>query len=145
MTISKNAEELFQEIMNNSNKNVDWEKRFEKLNSSEDTTLRNLFKELIDANLIKVYWADNIPYHIEILSNWQTYINKQRHYVDSPKNIFTNNFYGTVTNTQFHFLLIRLPNLKFCFLQHIKFCLIQILMSAYNTLFDHCNFYLEIV
>ena len=100
MTISKNAEELFQEIINNSNKNVDWEKRFEKLNSSEDTTLRNLFKELIDANLIKVYWADNIPYHIEILSNWQTYINKQRHYVDSPKNIFTNNFYGTVTNTQ---------------------------------------------
>lgn len=98
--LAKNPEELFQEIINNSNKNVDWEKRFEKLNSSEDTTLRNLFKELIDANLIKVYWADNIPYHIEILSNWQTYINKQRHYVDSPKNIFTNNFYGTVTNTQ---------------------------------------------
>ena len=100
MTISKNAEELFQEIINNSNKNAYWDKRFENLNSSEDTTLRTLFKELIDANLIKVYWADNIPYRIEILSSWQTYINKQKHYVDSPKNIFTNNFYGTVTNTQ---------------------------------------------
>ena len=100
MMISEKAEELFQEIINNINKNADWEKRFETLNSSEDIALRTLFKELVDANLIKVYWADNIPYHIEILSNWQTYFNKKKLYDDSPKNIFTNNFYGTVTNAQ---------------------------------------------
>lgn len=100
MMISEKAEELFQEIINNINKNTYWEKRFEPLNSSEDIALRTLFKELVDANLIKVYWADNIPYHIEILSNWQTYFNKKKLYDDSPKNIFTNNFYGTVTNAQ---------------------------------------------
>ncbi|MBU9894742.1 hypothetical protein KSW27_04440 [Holdemanella biformis] len=100
MMISEKAEELFQEIINNINKNAYWEKRFETLNSSEDIALRTLFKELVDANLIKVYWADNIPYHIEILSNWQTYFNKKKLYDDSPKNIFTNNFYGTVTNAQ---------------------------------------------
>lgn len=100
MMISEKAEELFQEIINNINKNAYWEKRFETLNSSEDIALRTLFKELVDANLIKVYWADNIPYHIEILSNWQTYFNKRKLYDDSPKNIFTNNFYGTVTNAQ---------------------------------------------
>lgn len=100
MMISEKAEELFQEIINNINKNAYWEKRFEPLNSSEDIVLRTLFKELVDANLIKVYWADNIPYHIEILSNWQTYFNKKKLYDDSPKNIFTNNFYGTVTNAQ---------------------------------------------
>ena len=100
MMISEKAEELFQEIINNINKNAYWEKRFETLNSSEDIALRTLFKELVDANLIKVYWADNIPYHIEILSNWQTYFNKKKLYDDSPKNIFTNNSYGTVTNAQ---------------------------------------------
>lgn len=100
MMISEKAEELFQEIINNTNKNAYWEKRFETLNSSEDIALRTLFKELVDANLIKVYWADDIPYHIEILSNWQTYLNKKKLYDDSPKNIFTNNFYGTVTNAQ---------------------------------------------
>lgn len=100
MMISEKAEELFQEIINNINKNAYWEKRFETLNSSEDIALRTLFKELVDANLIKVYWADNIPYHIEILSNWQTYFKKKKLYDDSPKNIFTNNFYGTVTNAQ---------------------------------------------
>lgn len=100
MMISEKAEELFQEIINNINKNAYWEKRFETLNSSEDIALRTLFKELVAANLIKVYWADNIPYHIEILSNWQTYFNKKKLYDDSPKNIFTNNFYGTVTNAQ---------------------------------------------
>ena len=100
MMISEKAEELFQEIINNINKNAYWEKRFETLNSSEDIALRTLFKELVDANLIKVYWADNIPYHIEILSNWQTYFNKKKLYDDSPKNIFTNNFYVTVTNAQ---------------------------------------------
>lgn len=100
MMISEKAEELFQEIINNINKNAYWEKRFETLNSSEDIALRTLFKELVDANLIKVYWADNIPYHIEILSNWQTYFNKKKLYDDSPKNVFTNNFYGTVTNAQ---------------------------------------------
>lgn len=100
MMISEKAEELFQEIINDINKNAYWEKRFETLNSSEDIALRTLFKELVDANLIKVYWADNIPYHIEILSNWQTYFNKKKLYDDSPKNIFTNNFYGTVTNAQ---------------------------------------------
>ena len=100
MMISEKAEELFQEIINNINKNAYWEKRFEPLNSSEDIALRTLFKELVDANLIKVYWADNIPYHIEILSNWQTYFTKKKLYDDSPKNIFTNNFYGTVTNAQ---------------------------------------------
>lgn len=100
MMISKKAEELFQEIINNINKNAYWEKRFETISSSEDIVLRTSFKELVDANLIKVYWADNIPYHIEILSNWQTYFNKQKLYDDSPKNIFTNNFYGTVTNAQ---------------------------------------------
>ena len=61
MMISEKAEELFQEIINNINKNAYWEKRFETLNSSEDIALRTLFKELVDANLIKVYWADNIP------------------------------------------------------------------------------------
>lgn len=100
MMISEKAEELFQEIINNTNKNAYWEKRFETLDSSEDIALRTLFKELVDANLIKVYWADDIPYHIEILSNWQTYFNKKKLYDDSPKNIFTNNFYGTVTNAQ---------------------------------------------
>lgn len=77
MYVSKEAEELLQEILDNEEVSDYWRARFNSLNKKEDVILRGCFKELQDAELIKVTWADNIPYYLQVLKNGYFYKSKQ--------------------------------------------------------------------
>lgn len=76
--LTKNAEQLLVEIIEHRNQNgvVDlnyWSDKFNKLSSQENLFLRSSFKELSDAELIKVMWASNAPYHMTITSKGTSY------------------------------------------------------------------------
>lgn len=104
--ISIKAEELLNEILdhrdNNGNCNTYyWKDRFESLPMSEDAILRSLFRELQEADLISVRWADNYPYILFVLGNGVSYFEeKQKARAFAKGNSFTNNFYANVSNIQ---------------------------------------------
>lgn len=41
---------------------------FEAISHNEDARLRSMFRELTELGLIKVFWADNKPYHVNVYS-----------------------------------------------------------------------------
>ena len=55
-----------------------WRQRFENLNHAEDASLRSMFKELIDAELIRVFWADDYPYNMVVLNKGLTYFEEKK-------------------------------------------------------------------
>lgn len=67
--ISNEAIDLLLEIVGHENEFEYWEERFEHLNHREDVIIRGCFKELKEHDMIQVMWADNYPYHIEILKD----------------------------------------------------------------------------
>ena len=67
--VSKEANEVLIEIIENLNIEHYWENRFETISGREDTILRGCFKELKDNELIDTKWADNIPYIINVLKD----------------------------------------------------------------------------
>ena len=71
--ISKEANEVLIEIVENLNIEHYWEKRFESISGREDAILRGCFKELKDNELIDTKWADNIPYIINVLKEGYMY------------------------------------------------------------------------
>ncbi len=71
--ISREANEILQEIIENEGNSTYWGKRFEDLGSKEDTILRGCFRELSEAKMIHVQWADNIPYFIQVLKDGYLY------------------------------------------------------------------------
>lgn len=72
-TLSQEAESVLKEIVQNEGVPDYWSTRFEELSSRDDAILRGCFKELADAELIKVQWADNIPYLIHIFKDGYLY------------------------------------------------------------------------
>ena len=71
--ISDGAKKLLLEVVSNESNNNYWEEKFTGLSHKEDSLLRGYFKELIDAQLLKVFWADNYPYFIEVLGKGYLY------------------------------------------------------------------------
>lgn len=71
--ISKEAERVLKDIINNEPDNNYWRYRFAGIEHREDIVLRGCFKELQDNGLIKVLWADNIPYNIIVLKDGYMY------------------------------------------------------------------------
>lgn len=71
--VSKEANEVLIEIVENLNIEHYWENRFETISGREDTILRGCFKELKDNELIDTKWADNIPYIINVLKDGYMY------------------------------------------------------------------------
>ena len=76
--LTPNAEKLLKEILDNrlDNGNCDtnyWAKRFEGLSYAEDSQLRSMFKELSDVEMIKTFWASNVPYTLTVLNNGLSY------------------------------------------------------------------------
>lgn len=67
--ISIEAEQLLNEIISHESDFNYWSERFKGLNLKDDTILRGCFKELIDNNLISVFWADNMPCYIQVLKD----------------------------------------------------------------------------
>lgn len=64
--ISKEAQALLNEIIEHDGQSDYWANRFANLNYRDETILRGYFSELKTNNLIKVLWADNLPYYISI-------------------------------------------------------------------------------
>ena len=72
INISKEATSLLIEILEHEKESNYWSEKFKGLDRREDTILRGCFGELKDNNLINVVWADNLPYHINILKDGYT-------------------------------------------------------------------------
>lgn len=64
--LSDGAKSLLAEIIDNEGRENYWEERFSGLSHRDDVLLRCYFKELSDAQLIKIKWADNYPYLIQV-------------------------------------------------------------------------------
>ena len=104
--LTKRAEELLKEILEHrfSNGNCDteyWKERFESLSVADDALLRSLFKELKEAGMISISWADNYPYILLLLGNGISYFDEKQMSEDYPSpNSNTNFFYGSVSGVQ---------------------------------------------
>ena len=100
--LTEAAEKLLREILNHrlENGNCDityWGKRFEEASAADDVLLRSLFKELQEADMISVRWADDCPYTLMLLGNGISYfdeINKQR----KNQSKYMNYIYGSSNN-----------------------------------------------
>ena len=62
--LTKDSEQLLNEIKKHIHESEYWANKFSMLNSKGNTILRGCFKELKDKQMISVQWADNIPYNI---------------------------------------------------------------------------------
>lgn len=76
--LTPNAEKLLREIIDNRSDdgecNTDyWIKRFDGINFAEDSLLRSTFKELSEAEMIYVDWAESVPYMLAVLNNGVSY------------------------------------------------------------------------
>lgn len=71
--ITKEAENLLFEIIEQESDGNYWAERFEAADHREDTILRGCFKELKDNNLVHTTWADNIPVIIQVLKDGYLY------------------------------------------------------------------------
>lgn len=69
MPISNKAFSVLEEILENESKSNYWKDKFNNLSTREDAILRGCFKELKDAGLVNVTWADNLPYSIQVLKD----------------------------------------------------------------------------
>ena len=67
--ISKEAQALLNEIIEHDGQSDYWPNRFANLNYRDETILRGYFSELKTNNLIKVLWADNLPYYISVIKD----------------------------------------------------------------------------
>lgn len=105
--LTKKAEDLLKEILEHrlSNGSCDteyWKDRFESLSFSDRAILCSLFKELKEANMISITWADGYPYVLLLLGNGISYFDeKQMSEGKNPSsNSNTNLFYGPVNEVQ---------------------------------------------
>lgn len=83
LSLTPHAEMLLQEILDHrlENGNCDisyWANRFDNLSFADEASLRNLFKQLSDANMIQTQWADNGPWMILLLDNAYSYFEQKK-------------------------------------------------------------------
>lgn len=67
--ISKEAEVILKEIIENEKTSDYWKRKFAECDQKTDTILRGCFKELRENELIAVQYADNYPFLIQILKD----------------------------------------------------------------------------
>ena len=96
------SEKLLQEILehrleNGSCDTLYWKERLQSASASEKKVLRSLFKELCDANMVSVKWADDYPYIIMPLGNGVSYFDEIKR-DNQNKNVYVNNFYSSTEN-----------------------------------------------
>lgn len=82
--LSNESARLLSEIIDNESTPDYWRDRFENLSTREDSILRGCFKELKDAGMIAVMWADDYPYFIQVLKDGYLY---EQHMSDSVPQI----------------------------------------------------------
>ena len=103
--LSKRAEEILREIIlnrdskGNCNTNY-WKERFENLPAQEEMILRSLFKELCEADMISVAWADDYPYLLMLLGNGFAYFEEKETNEEQTTATYINNIYGNASGIQ---------------------------------------------
>ena len=85
INISKEAASLLLEIIEHEEETAYWPERFKGLSHREDVILRGCFKELREKNMVNVLWADNCPYHIDILKDGYLYEEQIATVITEPK------------------------------------------------------------
>lgn len=78
VAISDEAKKLLSEIIDHESQKGYWIKCFRNMPPKETAIIRHCFKELSDNELIKVIWADNLPYKIEVLGKGYLYKKQMR-------------------------------------------------------------------
>lgn len=73
ITISNEALRILEEVIDNESVQDYWKSRFDNLDIREEEILRGCFKELTDSKFIYVRWADDYPYHIQVLKDGYLY------------------------------------------------------------------------
>ena len=86
INISKEAASLLLEIIAHEKEADYWPVRFRRLDHREDAILRGCFKELREKNMVNVLWADNCPYHIDVLKDGYLYEGKIAAVITEAKN-----------------------------------------------------------
>jgi hypothetical protein len=71
---------LLKEIVESENPTKMICERFEKCSIKEDEVLRSLLRELKDKGYIKILWADDVPYTIQIDNSARTYYEIEEEY-----------------------------------------------------------------
>lgn len=71
--LSKEAEEVLKEIIDNLSVPNYWGRKFNDLTDREDAILRGCFQELCEKGMVNVLWADNYPYIVKVLKNGYLY------------------------------------------------------------------------
>ena len=117
MSISKEAKKLLEEIIEHRYENGQcdlgyWKRRFEDLSAASSSTffLRSLFNELSQAGLIKLNWASDRIYIMNVLPKGLEYFN------DIPEEVvanvvYNNNIYDFPLNEE---LLYHKKNNQYC-------------------------------
>lgn len=77
------GEELLKEILEVNEYDCDrqeeyWHNKFSELTDNEDTRLRSVFSELEYNELLKIMWADDIPYIIDVNNYGYTYLERKQ-------------------------------------------------------------------
>ena len=86
--LSLEAEQLLLEIIENEKTPNYWKMRFDNLHGKEKTIIRGCFAELSDNKLIKVGWADNYPFWLDILKDGYLYAQHKKEKDDAEKSPF---------------------------------------------------------
>lgn len=97
-------EQLLQELIEHRDKEY-WRKRFDEIEKypDADLLLRGTFKELQDADMINVLWADNFNYETIITHKGLTYFKNKQVYqkhelLDSAKSVVKDIAVGVISN-----------------------------------------------
>ncbi|MBS5937603.1 hypothetical protein [Clostridium sp.] len=90
--LTPKGEELLKEILevnesDSDRKSEHWHKKFNELTHKDDSRIRSIFSELKDNELLKIMWADNIPYIIEVTNYGYTYFERKQKYIKEEKRL----------------------------------------------------------
>ncbi len=88
--LTPKAEEIFNKILfhKNANGTVDtdyWAEQFASFSEEQDSIARSCFKELSDSGLIHTFWADDVPYYIDITSKGLSYFDLKDRFEEEKK------------------------------------------------------------
>ena len=86
--LTQEAEKLLFEILEHENDSNYWENKYRGLTMKENTIISGCFGELEANKLIKVKWADNIPYYIQILKDGYLYQRNNKEETTSEEKLY---------------------------------------------------------
>lgn len=97
--LSKEAESVLNEIINNASNPNYWERRFDGLTRLDDAILRGCFRELREKGMVDVHWADNYPYIIQVLRDGYLYEQQKSEQSEMTMTSFEKELYALLKRT----------------------------------------------